>query len=61
MSTYKKIYVIIDTENGEFVAINHKAAWTKAGHAKNAWNLKNSYRTNLRFDEQSRYVLKVIE
>ena len=61
MVTYKKIYVIIDTETGEFVAVNHRAAWTKPGNAKNAWNKAVSYSLKCLFDEQSRYILKVIE
>ena len=62
MTNYKVIYTIIDTETNEFVAINSKAAWTKAGNAKNAWNA--AFRWALPepyFNDQSRYIIKAIE
>jgi hypothetical protein len=62
MTNYKIIYVIVDTETNEFVTINHKAAWTKVGNAKNAWNTQQGWRSNKTlFGEQSRYVVKPIE
>ena len=62
MTGHKTIYVIIDTETGEFVSINNKAAWVKVGNAKNAWNIANHYRYNppKLFADQDQYVIKAI-
>jgi hypothetical protein len=60
MTNYKIIYVIVDTETNEFVTINHKAAWTKVGNAKNAWNTQRFYHGTL-FGEQTRYVVRPME
>lgn len=60
MTNYKTIYTIVDTETNEFVSINNKAAWTKAGNAKNAWNVQQGRRGTL-FGEQTRCVIKPIE
>ena len=57
MTNYKIIYAIVDTETNEFVTINNKAAWTKVGNAKNAWNRQHS----ILFGEQTRYIIKAIE
>ena len=57
MTNYKIIYAIVDTETNEFVTINNKAAWTKVGNAKNAWNRKH----RILFGEQTRYIIKAIE
>ena len=39
-----KIYVIRKVEGGAFISINCKAAWTKAGNAKNAFNTAFNYK-----------------
>lgn len=61
MTNYKTIYTIVDTETNEFVSINNKAAWTKAGNAKNAWNVASGWLNKSRFSEQSRYIIKAID
>lgn len=62
MTNYKMIYTIVDTETNEFVSINNKAAWTKVGNAKNAWNMAVRWTSNgSYFSEQTRYVIKAIE
>ncbi len=62
MTNYKTIYTIVDTETNEFVSINNKAAWTKVGNAKNAWNMAHRWMPGpLYFSEQTRYVIKAIE
>ena len=61
MTNYKIIYVIVDTETNEFVTINNKAAWTRVGNAKNAWNANLSCLFEGRFNEQTRYVVRPME
>lgn len=59
MTNYKIIYTIVDTETNEFVSINNKAAWTKVGNAKNAWNMAFRWLPERSsFGEQTRYVIK---
>lgn len=50
---YKKIYVIYDTKEDTFVSINYKAAWTKAGNAKNAFTKAYRYA----YSKQERYIV----
>lgn len=57
-----KIYAIRNKSSGEFVSYNSKCAWSKAGSAKNAFNLHGSWQRNgkrVRFDEQN--ALEIIE
>lgn len=55
MTNHKSIFVIVDNATGEFVCFNSKAAWTKRGNAKNAYNCAQGWLTGQRFDDQNEY------
>ena len=65
MERANSIYVIRDAETGQFVSYNKKAAWLTVGAAKNSYSAHTFNKAcpwkQMRFDEQTRYVIEEIQ
>jgi hypothetical protein len=54
------LYAIYDTQTAKFLKFGSKIAWTSQGAAKNAYH-NYSWKDQLKFDEQSRYIVVSID